>query len=104
MYWNMKRQSITWYMSFLDDSRTPNVFGWACRFVLGKPAAMRIPHPHRCHFPPSTHHPPTVHPPSTHCPPAVHQPCHLPISVQRLVNGLNRKNLSAFEMFAETTG
>ena len=40
------------YMSFLDDSRTPNAFGWACWFVLGKPATVRAavpphPHPHR---------------------------------------------------------
>src|SRR6266481_9843215 len=79
------------YVSFLDDSQTPNVFGWVCWFVLGKPATARTavpphPHPHRhpflpstCHLP-STHRPPTVHPPChlPHHAPIVHLPCHLP--------------------------
>jgi len=37
------------YMSFLDGSQTPHVFGWACQFALGKPAAVQAvalpPHP-----------------------------------------------------------
>ena len=66
------------YMSFLDDSQTPNVFGWACWFVLGKPATTHAaipPHPylHRHPFLPST-----CHLPSTHRPPTIHPPCHLP--------------------------
>src|SRR6266481_3269668 len=67
------------YMSFLDDSRTPNAFGWACRFVLGKPATACAavpphPHPHRHSFPLSTCHLPSTHRPPTHCPPTVPPP------------------------------
>src|SRR6266481_581714 len=54
------------YMSFLDDSQTPNAFGWACRFVLGKPATACTavplhPHPHCRPFLPSTCHLPLSH-------------------------------------------
>src|SRR6266481_5394694 len=71
------------YMSFLDDSQTPNVFGWAHRFVLGKPAGCRM---RSSHLPlhsststspslplPAMHQPCTGHATChTHCPPAVH--------------------------------
>src|SRR6266481_4405423 len=75
-------------MSFLDDSQTPNAFGWACQFVLGKPAGC---HAHSGHLPstspspplPAMHPPctrpaPALHLPSTRCPPTVHPPSQPP--------------------------
>ena len=46
------------YMSFLDDSRTPNAFGWACWFVLCKPAGWPL-----CGSPiaATTHREPAMH-------------------------------------------
>src|SRR6266481_5093132 len=76
------------YMSFLDDSRTPNVFGWAFWFVLGKPAGC---HAHSSHLQSTSPLPPlptmpcsapalhllsTCHPPhATHPATALHSSC-----------------------------